>query len=166
MRTVTRALVGAVLAAAPGCDAQSGGGTVPLVPSDAVVTAVQRLGPWGYSGLEQPARSVITDAGTWQQTWTALWSRHSSPPSVPAVDFGADAVVLVAMGTRPSGGHAIRIDDVSRSGDVIYVRVTQSSPGPTCITTAALTQPADAVVVPGGRGAEVRFVERTAREDC
>jgi hypothetical protein len=104
-----------------------------------------------YSGVDSAVRTVIRTSAEWSALWASL-SRNGpfdpGPPPVPAVDFSREMVVFVAMGVRSSGGHTIDIVRVERLGDVIEVEVKSTSPGPNCVTTAALTQPTHALVVP------------------
>lgn len=104
-----------------------------------------------YSGVDSAVRTVIRTSGEWSALWATL-SRNGpfdpNPPAVPAVDFSREMVVFVALGTRSSGGHTIDIVRVERLGDIIEVEVKSTSPGPNCMTTAALTQPTHAMVVP------------------
>lgn len=118
-----------------------------------------------YSGVGSRQRAVIRDGVTWAGFFSEVMRTRQPQPPVPGVDFGEDMVIAAAMGTRPSGGHAIRIDGVYESDGDLYVVVRQVSPGPGCLTTAALTAPVVAVRTPRHTGA-VRFVEREETLTC
>lgn len=128
--------------------------------------AIDRLGPWYYTGIEDTRRAVVTSPDAWDAAWRELFAHQTPQPEVPPVDFGRDMVVLVAMGTRSSGGYDITVDDVTGTDGVIRVRVTETSPGTGCGVTLALTQPAAAVIVHDARGAAVQFEERQAVRHC
>ena len=87
------------------------------------------------------------------------------PPEAPEIDFANEMVVVAAMGTRPSGGYAIRIDRVARRGNTVWVEVTSSAPGSGCMTTASLTAPVDLVVTQRMTG-KVVFVEKSEVRNC
>jgi hypothetical protein len=162
MRQTRLTLACAALAVLLGC----GGDPAPgLSLSDGSAT-FERLGPWHYTGLDAPRRAVIATAAAWHTAWQELFARQTPAPELPAVDFDTDVVVLVAMGTRASGGYGIAVDDVARADGVIRVRVTETAPGSGCGVTLALTQPADAVIVRGGQGYAVQFVERESVRSC
>ena len=136
------------------------------VPPGAQALAITRLGPWYYTGITTPRRQVVTSRGTWLAAWAEINGSLTPAPPAPSVDFGEEMVVLVAMGERTSGGYAIGITNVAEDPDGRYVEVLEVSPGTGCAVTLALTQPADAVVLPAARAAAVRFVERREARDC
>ena len=76
------------------------------------------------------------------------------------------AVILVALGERPTGGYSIFIDRVTELQDgSIEVLVRSVAPGPTCGVTAALTQPVDIARVPR-RDGSVSFRELAETHNC
>ena len=116
------------------------------------------------SGFTEPAELVLRDAPALAEAWRTL---HGGIPaeSPPAVDLARDMVVLVALGERSSGGHAVRVDGVSAAGDGATVRYTATRPGASCMTTMEITSPVDAVRVPRVDGA-VRFERRDVVREC
>jgi PrcB C-terminal len=141
------------------------------VPSDAAVVSASRVFEGSFfqfrynTGYLTPQRLVIRTAEQWSQAWAQITQNLLPRPSAPTVDFAHEMVILVAMGQRPSGGYSITVDGVYDVGGRIVAEVRESSPGASCITTAALTQPVDAVRVPRRDGA-VTFVERAETYDC
>lgn len=130
---------------------------VPLEEIDGAASAM--------SGFSERQRLVIEDVESWKAFWEQLHSNISPSPPAPPVDFDNRVVIAAAMGRRPTGGYAIRIEEISRVGDDLRVIVVETSPGPTCMTTQALSAPATAVSVP--RPAEqVVFVEEAETLDC
>jgi hypothetical protein len=123
-------------------------------------------GPMHYSGIGERVREPVTTDARLDELWARAWQWTSSVPGRPAVDLGSDAVVFVAMGGRPSCGYGIRVDSAVAVGQELRVYVTESSPGLSCLVAAALTAPADAVVIPGAAGLAVRFHERSVVRDC
>jgi len=117
------------------------------------------------SGIETRERRVIDSAADWETTWRRIFQDQQPAPSVPAIDFGSDLVVLAAMGTQSSGGFSITIEGVYRTADRLFVVVRESSPGENCLSTAALTAPVAAVRVQR-TGLPVDFIERKATKSC
>jgi len=110
--------------------------------------AVRTLERGQYSGLKEPMVLLVTDPGEWE----AVWRRHTAvmarPRPAPAVDFGQEAVVVVALGERRSGGYSIAVTGVRLKGDQLVVRVRRQSPPPGAVTTMAFTQPYHMVAIP------------------
>jgi hypothetical protein len=118
------------------------------------------------SGLRTPTRTVVRTPDEWATMWAQLVQPSVPPPPAPTIDFAQEMVIIAALGERPSGGHAITITRVSEAGDGSVDVVVQSrSPGTTCITTSALTQPVDVVRVPR-RDGPVRYWEQSERKNC
>ena len=91
--------------------------------------------------------------------------------NLPLLAHVAGAMVLVgalvlvaAMGSRNSGGFAIRIDSVRVANGTARAWVTERSPGSSCVVTGAITEPTDAVVIP--RVAAVEWSERAQVVPC
>ena len=158
----------AVVALTVSCNSAS----LPPTPSDlgSRVTAQQPERPaslqrFSYSGINEAKRMVISDPATWATVWAQLTQHVSPAPELPAVDFGANRLILVAMGTRPSGGYEIRVDSLVEFENGSLVFVTSESPGSDCVTTQALTAPVDIVLV--GRSEEpIVFRDGTAVHHC
>ena len=133
----------------------AGEGTAPLVSRD-----VQELWSGQQSELHAPQRTVVRAAAE----WAALAPRLPGAPQ-PSVDWATHMLVLVALGDRPSGGHAVQVTGFARRGAGATVTVTATSPGAGCMTTQALTAPAVVARVPRVDG-PVTFEERTAERAC
>ena len=118
-----------------------------------------------YSGLRDSLRQVITDSDVLARIWAQAHEGRSEVPPVPTIDFAREMVLVAAHGTRNSGGYTITIDSVVVTGESMYVYVRKTSPGPTCGTTGALTEPASIVAVPRST-ATVVFHETSQRSDC
>jgi len=118
-----------------------------------------------FSGFRDPQQTVVRDQDAWQQAWTVAHAAMEPAPPVPAVDFGAETVLLVAMGTASSGGHAISIDSMDASGTSQVIYLTRTTPGPTCMTAAVITNPVHIVKVPG-QASQVTWREATKTLAC
>jgi hypothetical protein len=135
-------------------------------PAGSVEVSVSPISVDGYSGLEAPLRTLVRSEGEWRDLWARLATDRIPRPAAPAVDFSERVVVVAAMGTRPTGGHAIRIDRVSYAGDTLWVEVTSVTPGARCVTTQALTAPVAAVSVERRPNVTARFLDREETQDC
>jgi PrcB C-terminal len=122
---------------------------------------IRRIGQWTRTGIGEARRLVIRDANAWAAFWSEL-----GVGTRPAVDFSRDLVIAVAAGQRPSGGHQIAIDRVTRTGGDLRVEVLEISPGPNCMTSSSLTQPVDVVMVSGVNPLSWSFVERSEVRGC
>jgi hypothetical protein len=147
-----------------GCSASLGG------PEDATPLPVTRFkndqASYVYvSQMRQPQRLVIRDNAAWTAAWSSLWTTTGSIPAPPQVDFTREMVVLAALGERSSGGFGITIDSAKSTASGVTVFVTPTSPGPRCMTTAALTQPVDIARLPRVDTA-VRFQDVAKVQDC
>lgn len=140
----------AAVAAAASFIACAGDPAAPGPPQDAVLLASQEVVSIqeSWSGYGSIVRTVITTPQAWAEAWATLYSAVTPQPSRPDIDFAANVVVLAAMGTRPSGGHSVTIEEVRAHMGALYVAVRERSPGPACGTTGALTAPVHAVQVP------------------
>lgn len=117
------------------------------------------------SGLTTTQRLVIRDAAAWSTVWSAIWSRGTPVPPLPAVDFSREMIVVAALGQTSSGGYDIVIEEAALAGSELVVRVRSTSPAPACVRLAALTQPVDVARLPLHPGT-VRFVESATVMEC
>ena len=122
---------------------------------------VRRIGQWTHTGINERRRLVIRDANGWAAFWSELGVGER-----PAVDFTRDLVVAVAAGQQSSGGHEISVSQVTSTNGELRIEVVETSPGPNCMTTTALTQPVDVVVVPAVDARGWSFVEQKQVRGC
>lgn len=118
-----------------------------------------------YSGVGSVERLVIRDATAWAELWARLSTVLAPTPPLPAVDFATEMVVFVSQGTQSNGGYAINIKAVVQSPGKLEILVQSVSPGNTCVTTQALTNPTDALIVPKS-DLTVDFLERSRVQHC
>jgi len=164
-----RRFVPIVVAAVAGCNAPAGN-TLPVteIPAGAVNVAwndavAVRISHASYSGFRQAARTVIDNDADWRAAWATYSSGDGS--TRPAVDFTRYDVILAALGQRTTGGYGITVSRIAATSDYLYVEITSTSPGSRCITTQALTQPADIVRIPR-QHPPVVFVEKSVVVEC
>jgi hypothetical protein len=113
------------------------------------------------------ARSLwVKDQATWMALWREAFSDRWPSPDLPEIDFEKDQVLACFVGTCPNGGHQLILNQVSRSADTLRVHLTHVSPGPTCVTTDALTQPYVMVQIPRQKASEATFSTTQKMNDC
>ena len=117
------------------------------------------------TGLRDSTRRVITDGVALAALWGLAYEGRGEVPSLPRIDFDREMVVVAALGTRASGGYTIQVDSARATDRAVEVFVRRLGPGPTCGTTAALTEPAVVVAIPRS-DAPVRFLETSTLHDC
>jgi len=116
------------------------------------------------TGITERERTVICDAGTWAAFWTRMHAKSGAEPPRPAIDFSTEMIVAVAMGARATGGFHITMPSAKVEAGVLVVEVVSQSPGASCFTTQATTQPVD--LARARPFADVRFEERDVVFNC
>jgi hypothetical protein len=101
-----------------------------------------------HSGIREKRREVIRDASGWARLWSEIHANGTGAGQPPAVDFSRDMLIAAALGTRPSGGYAVKVRSVAARSDRLEVDVLETCPKPGAMVTAALTQPLEVVRVP------------------
>lgn len=96
----------------------------------------QILSESAYQGKETKSYEVIKDKAALEKLYEAI-----NDTQVPKIDFSKERVVALFMGQRNTGGHAIKVKNVTEKGGKIYVDVEETSPGSGDIVTMALTNP-------------------------
>jgi protease stability complex PrcB-like protein len=117
-----------------------------------------RIGSWASSGIATSLRAVIRTEAEWRELWSRLNSNVDPTPEPPRVDFAYDVVIAVALGQRPSGGHAIRVDEIRATDTLLTVSLTEVSPGTNCVVSHVMTQPVDVVRAPAVDVPRVEYV--------
>lgn len=135
------------------------------VQEEGMEITIQPIVTEAVSGVTERHRLVIRKEEEWVAFWNEVVSRRTPRPEAPSLDFDRHMVIAASMGTRPTGGYSISIDDVSRRQSRLVVTVSEMSPGPGCATIQALTSPVTVVLIPRSDD-PMTFNERTASYDC
>lgn len=100
------------------------------------------------TGIENPTRTLITNAETWATTWASIFANYAPAqrPPLPTIDFDSRIIVLAAAGLRGAQGFFFTIDEVRADGGTLEVLVRER--WPSCATLPALSAPVDVVSVP------------------
>lgn len=118
-----------------------------------------------FSGATTTQRILVRKAEALSALWSTLNAGREPPMPPPAVDFGEEMVIFVALGRRTSGGYSVSIRHVTMLRDTLWVLISERAPGPSCLVFAASTQPTDARIVPRTT-APVRFRIQQEQLDC
>jgi len=122
----------------------------------------QSLSLWSREEIFRPVRSQAE----WNAMWNTLRIASVEPrPTAPNIDFGKFTMLVAALGTRPTGGYAVRIGQVLDDGTTIHVSVFETRPGKNCVVTTALTYPIDIALIPHTE-LPVLFEVEAADHDC
>jgi hypothetical protein len=92
------------------------------------------------SGLA-PGLAVARNAQEWETLWDLLVSGLLPAPAAPVRDFGAEMVICVSLGERPSAGYDVSIDKVVRELDRLVVHAREHKPRAGVMQAAVLTYP-------------------------
>lgn len=136
--------------------------------ADDVVTAPSqsftRLASRSTSGFTEPLELVVRGAVELAAAWKTLnQGLPGNPP--PEIDFGRSIVVVIALGERSTGGYAVHVESVERTGGALVIRYAATSPGRECMTTQALSAPVEVIRVDHTAGT-VRFERAEAVRPC
>jgi hypothetical protein len=121
-------------------------------------------------GIQDSMRTVVRDASTLRLVWQQATAGQASPPSVPAVDFAREMVLVAATG-RMTPEDEVRIDSVrvrhetDASGRVEEVMSVLVSTVEGCGHFTAPAFPIDIVRVRRFDG-RVTFIDRRQRAAC
>ena len=135
------------------------------VPVDAQAVTMEPIFTELFSGIPDARRLVIRTSVEWNALWEEVTQNRMPKPPPPEVDFEQYMVIVAAMGSRPTGGYTVTVDEVNQGQGQLLAEVRETSPGPTCMTTQALTAPVTAVRVVRSEG-RVTFVEVQDQHDC
>lgn len=116
------------------------------------------------SGFATAVELVIQDQDELVRRWRGVQQGAPDTP-MPTVNFGTSSIILVATGSRNTGGHTIHIDSIASAAGVATVHYTVSSPGSRCMSLQMLTAPVEVVGVSRIAGT-VRFKKRNTTGSC
>jgi hypothetical protein len=108
---------------------------------------------------------VVRDQAAWSELWHTIHAPMTPVPPLPMVDFGQEMVVAAGVGNRSSGGYDVLMGGAAEDASGLQIEVIETSPGPGCVTTQALTQPVDLARTPR-RDGPVRFVTTRRINHC
>lgn len=92
-------------------------------------------------GVDRPSYRLIRDQAELLNVWNLAHGAALEVPPVPTVNFANETVLAIFRGTRPTGGYAIDVRDVTLDGGDLLVDVRLVDPGADAVVTQALTSP-------------------------
>jgi hypothetical protein len=104
------------------------------------------------SGLTEPGLQVVRNPADFERLWAVIESYHSARTPPPDVDWSQEMAIVVALGTRPSGGYRVRVDRLTERLGTMTVHAREIQPGGE-IVTDLLTEPFIAIATPAYPGA-------------
>jgi len=110
-----------------------------------------------------------------QQDWAKFWNSNSAPDTnskkttVPPVDFSHQQAIAVTLGSRPTGGFRIQIDQIEKletsQSQEWVVRYTEKVPGADCFVTQQTTTPT-VFLLTAASDATIRMQGKTLPVPC
>ncbi|MBE2228613.1 MAG: protease complex subunit PrcB family protein [Ignavibacteria bacterium] len=140
----------------PGCS--NSGSDDSKVPSEIVLDGM-------YSAIEEKREVLITNNEQFQSLMNEIYRNMDQMPRFPVVDFTKNSVVAVFIGERPNGGYMVSIDSITEGSRYVNVNVVETTPGPNCMTTQAITRPFAIVKIPKTDNKPV-FKTKQIVKDC
>jgi hypothetical protein len=92
-------------------------------------------------GIERPLQRVLSSEVEWQTVWSEIQRRTDEAIALPEVDWQRSRMLVIALGSRPSGGYAVAFGSVREFEAEIQVEVYELMPGEACIVTTGITYP-------------------------
>lgn len=153
MRYRVVALAASALFAASGC--------APEGARQATVDARALYADTQCQGLETPGARWLKSAADLARLHGALSGGGGRRVALPEVDFDKEAVLVLAMGSRPTAGYGLALAERSavRDADGLEVRVDWREPAPGSMQAQVITYPCLLIAVPGDGYAQVRVVD-------
>ena len=102
----------------------------------------------GYqSGEHQAGATLISNAEEWQSYWKrhAGWRIPAAP--LPVVDFGAQRVIAICAGDRPTSGWTIEARSVKEFNGELRVQAELRAPAADALLPQVVTQPYQILLV-------------------
>jgi len=103
-----------------------------------------------YCAIKRATTRVITSQVAFEKYWQELHKHHQPIPEAPEdIDWSKEMLVAIHLGTRRSGGYAVKVLYIKRkSRDEVVVYYTEKKPRKNEIVTMALTQPFTIIKTP------------------
>lgn len=123
------------------------------------------------SGTDGPLSVALSSEKEWQNLWDRIEPRLSrdelqrKPHPAPKIDFDRFTLLVVALGSRPTGGFSVVFHAVREYPSRLDVTAVELKPGADCVVTTAVTHPIAFVLIPHTQKV-VHFDVRNAAIAC
>ncbi|MEM6252879.1 MAG: protease complex subunit PrcB family protein [Cyanobacteria bacterium P01_D01_bin.156] len=111
---------------------------------------------------------IIRDESDWQAFWRQQQRLLSEPPPLPDIDFTAQMLLVLTLGSRPTGGYGLEIDRIElleTTQPTWRIYYLERVPGKTCLVTQQTTTPTAFVSVPLSN-AEIELTGQILVNNC
>lgn len=88
-------------------------------------------------------RELVRDTATFRRRWIETYGAGGTP----RIDFSQSAVLLIAIGSRSTGGYEVHVRELRTTGNELHVFLDLIEPGPGCPVPAEVQSPATMVQV-------------------
>ena len=123
----------------------------------------RHVGSGSFSGLTQSQVRIVRDSAAWESARRQL--QFAADDAARAIDFASEAVVIVALGTRPTAGYGVQVDSLRNTGGAYEVFAVEVTPG-TCATAQVVTSPFAVIAVPRDVQSVAATWSSRARSSC
>lgn len=151
--------------------------SVPFVIKANELVPFEAFYPLAGKGISYQVPAPVAKAVTTLHEWEALWREIEMRSTVrdeenaksrepPRINFAQYTLLLVATGSRPSGGYSVGFQSVREYESHIDVSVFELRPfGKECIVTTVVTYPAAFALIPR-TNKSIRFQMELADLTC
>ncbi|WP_026705572.1 protease complex subunit PrcB family protein [Flavobacterium soli] len=89
-----------------------------------------------YQGRDNETFEIIKDNASLKELYKSINNEN-----VPTIDFTNNRVIALFLGQRSSGGHAIKVKNITEKENKIFVDIERIAPKPGENATMAMTNP-------------------------
>jgi hypothetical protein len=122
--------------------------TTPYEGKEPTPIAFTTIAKGDQSTVTQSDSVVISDVGTWEDTWDRLTAHLINPEPAPEVDFNEYILLAHFMGQKPTSGYEVEFTEVLEGATDISAAIREISPAPECMLAQVITSPYHVIQVP------------------
>ncbi len=93
------------------------------------------------TGFDEPSFLIVADQGDLLSLWNRAYGSRLSIPPVPTIDFARETVIAVFLGTRPTSGYGVEIQDLRLEDGDLFIDMREVKPPPDSLTAQVITSP-------------------------
>ena len=101
----------------------------------------QTVAKGSRSGVRETSQIVIRSQSEWQALWKKHVSIDSNPAVLPAIPFDKEMVAAVFLGEKTTGGYDVEIVAAEQTSGTLVISYREKGPPSGGIVIQALTQP-------------------------
>lgn len=107
----------------------------------AIQVPFQTIAKGSRSGVRETSQIVIRSQSEWQALWKKHVSIDSNPAVLPAIPFDKEIVAAVFLGEKTTGGYDVEIVAAEQTHGTLVISYREKGPPSGGIVIQALTQP-------------------------